>query len=208
MAGRALIIVDVQNDFCEGGSLGVAGGGAVAARIAGHLARRRGDYAAVAATQDWHIDPGDHFSPDPDYVDSWPPHCVAGTGGAEPHDGLAPAIEAGLVDAWFRKGRYAAAYSGFEGAGARPDSAAWPEPEPGPGEAPPGPPLGDWLRSRGVESVDVVGIATDYCVLATARDAAAEGFTTTVLTNLTAAVHPENAAATSAAFRAAGVVIS
>ena len=104
---RALVIVDVQNDFCEGGSLAVAGGADVAARIADFVAAHRGDYAAIVATADWHIDPGDHFSETPDFVDSWPVHCVAGTPGAEPHPGVEPAMA--HVEAVFRKGEYAAA---------------------------------------------------------------------------------------------------
>ena len=108
---RALVIVDVQNDFCEGGSLAVDGGAAVALRISAFLADRGSDYDAVVTTQDWHVQPGGHFSPSPDFVDSWPPHCVAGSRGADFH----PNLELAGVDAMFRKGQYAAAYSGFEG---------------------------------------------------------------------------------------------
>jgi nicotinamidase/pyrazinamidase len=161
---RALIVVDVQNDFCEGGSLAVAGGAGVAAAVSRHIAGHRGDYAHVVATRDHHIDPGDHFSDRPDYVDSWPPHCVAGTPGAEFH----PDLETGAVDAVFDKGAYEAAYSGFEGADAD------------------GRGLADWLRERGVTEVDVVGIATDHCVRATALDAAEAGLRTRVLLGLTA----------------------
>jgi len=174
---RALIIVDVQNDFCEGGSLAVTGGAGVAEAIAGHLSTHRDDYVAVAATQDWHVDPGAHFAatpPGPDFVDTWPAHCVAGTPGAAPHPALEPVIADGLVDAWFRKGETAAAYSGFEGASDLPD-----------GERVT---LASWLRERGVDAVDVVGIATDHCVRATAMDAAAEGFDTRVLLAMTAGV--------------------
>jgi nicotinamidase/pyrazinamidase len=166
---RALVVVDVQNDFCEGGSLPVGGGSGVAAAISAHIAARREDYAAVVATKDWHVDPGAHFADDPDYVDTWPAHCVVGTPGAQPH----PAFDTGAVDAWFTKGQTAAAYSGFEGstddAGARVG-------------------LARWLRDRGVDAVDVVGIATDHCVRATALDAVASGFTTRVLLDLTAGV--------------------
>ncbi len=179
----ALLVVDVQRDFCEGGSLAVAGGAATAARIGALLARRdQTGYAVVAATQDHHVDPGDHFSAEPDFVDSWPPHCVVGTDGADFH----PALQPRPFDAVFRKGDYTAAYSGFEGrAGA--DS------------------LVDWLRARGVDAVDVCGIATDYCVRATALDAAAEGFDTRVLLGLTAAVVPDLVDETLGAWRAAGV---
>lgn len=178
---RALIIVDVQNDFCEGGSLEVAGGTAVAHAINGLLAGPHG-YDHVVATKDHHIDPGDHFSDEPDFVDSWPPHCVAGTHGADFH----PELDTAPIEAVFHKGQFAAAYSGFEGAAE--DHA-----------------LTDWLKARGVDEVDVVGIATDYCVRATALDAAREGFTTTVLTDLTAGVAPDSTAAALDEMRGAGI---
>ncbi len=161
---NALIVVDVQNDFCEGGSLPVAGGAAVAAAISSHLAR--GGYDHVVATRDYHIDPGAHFSDSPDFVKTWPVHCVAGTPGASFH----PALDVGPIEEVFSKGAHAAAYSGFEGA------------------SPEGRTLADWLRAYDVDTVDVVGIATDHCVRATALDAAREGFTTTVLLSLTAGV--------------------
>ncbi|MFI7586754.1 isochorismatase family protein [Spongisporangium articulatum] len=185
---RALIIVDVQNDFCEGGSLAVAGGAAVASSITAHV--RASGYDAVVGTLDWHVDPGTHFSDHPDYVDSWPAHCVVGTSGSQPH----PAIDQSLVETYFRKGRHEAAYSGFEGAADGPD----------------GTPVGlaDWLRARSVDAVDVVGIATDHCVRATALDAAREGFDTTVLLDLTAGVAPDTTEAALEAMRAAGVTIA
>ena len=110
---RALIVVDVQNDFCEGGSLAVEGGAKVAADVTAYVAAHRGDYAAVLATADWHEDPGSHFADVPDYRDTWPPHCVVGTPGADFHPAFA--AEAARADAVFRKGRREAAYSGFEG---------------------------------------------------------------------------------------------
>ena len=168
---RALIIVDVQNDFCEGGSLAVDGGGAVARAISRYLQDGHG-YAHVVATNDYHVDPGSHFSDDPDYASSWPRHCVAGTAGARFH----PDLDITRVEAVFRKGTHAAAYSGFEGV----DDA--------------GTPLGDWLREHDVHEVDVVGIATDYCVRATAADAARDGFATRVLLGLTVGVTPESTA--------------
>ena len=180
---RALIVVDVQNDFCEGGSLAVAGGAEVARQVAALLAGDHG-YDRVVATRDHHVDPGDHFSDHPDYVDSWPVHCVAGTAGAELHPNLAGTT----FEAVFDKGEYAAAYSGFEG---RAD----------------GVPLGDWLRERDVAEVDVCGIATDYCVRATALDAAGNGFATTVLLDLTAAVAPANTAEVITDWAAAGVAV-
>ena len=183
---RALIIVDVQNDFCEGGSLAVAGGAAVASGISTLLASPDHGYAHVVATQDYHVDPGSHFSAHPDYVQSWPPHCVAGTAGARFH----PDLDTARVEAVFRKGMHAAAYSGFEGA----DDA--------------GTPLGDWLRQHDVDQVDVAGIATDYCVRATAADAAAEGLHTRVLLDLTAGVDPASTADAISALRAAGVEVT
>jgi nicotinamidase/pyrazinamidase len=181
---RALIIVDVQNDFCEGGSLPVTGGVAVAHAIGELLAGPDGGgYAYVVATQDYHIDPGAHFSAEPDFIRSWPPHCVAGTSGADFH----PPLDACRFDAVFRKGARAAAYSGFEGADGD------------------GVPLGAWLRDHGVTSVDVVGLATDHCVRATATDAATVGFDTRVLLGLTAGVAPDTVASALDEMRVAGV---
>ncbi|MFL4475296.1 isochorismatase family protein [Paeniglutamicibacter sp. MACA_103] len=195
-AARALIIVDVQNDFCEGGSLGVEGGAAVAASIATVLRERADTYAAVVATQDWHIDPGSHFSDSPDFIDSWPVHCVAATDGAALHPELEEA--AGFIGQHFRKGRFAAAYSGFEGRLASDAENVDDES----GEL-----LGDWLRGQEIGEVDIVGIATDYCVRATALDAKAQGFATTVIAPLTAAVHPDNTPAVLQELRDAEVTV-
>ena len=181
---RALIVVDVQNDFCEGGSLAVEGGAAVAAAISGHL--RTAAYDHVVATRDHHIDPGAHFSADPDFVDSWPPHCRTGTPGASFH----PELDVAPIEAVFSKGEHTAAYSGFEGA------------EPG------GAALADWLRARGVDTVEIAGIATDHCVRATALDAAREGFTTKVLLDLCAGVAPATTERALAELKAAGVRLS
>ena len=181
---RALLIVDVQNDFCEGGSLEVVGGQSVARAISEFLATPRG-YDRIVATKDFHIDPGGHFSDDPDFAASWPRHCVVGTAGADFH----PEFDHSAVEAVFTKGRYAAAYSGFEGT----DES--------------GTPLADWLREREVDEVDIVGIATDYCVVATATDAVAAGFTTRVLLGLTAGVAAESSARAVADMRAVGVDI-
>ena len=181
---RALIIVDVQNDFCEGGSLAVTGGAAVARGISDHLADR--DYAHIVATKDYHVDPGSHFSDHPDYADSWPPHCVAATPGAEFH----PDLDTSSVEAVFRKGAHAAAYSGFEGA----DES--------------GTLLADWLRQHDIDEVNVVGIATDYCVRATARDAARGGFATHVLLDLTAGVAADSTAKAIEELRDAGVALT
>ncbi|MBD0691706.1 isochorismatase family protein [Streptomyces sp. CBMA123] len=184
---RALIVVDVQNDFCEGGSLAVAGGAEVAAAITDLIAESSPGYRHILATRDHHIDPGAHFSTEPDYVDSWPVHCVAGTEGVGFHPNFAPAVISGAVEAVFDKGAYSAAYSGFEGLD---------ENDRGPVE---------WLRERKVDEVDVVGIATDHCVRATALDAARAGFATRVLLDLTAGVSAETTAAALEELRAAGV---
>jgi nicotinamidase/pyrazinamidase len=179
----AIIIVDVQNDFCEGGSLAVAGGAAVAAAISEWLREASADH--VVATRDHHIDPGSHFSDHPDFVESWPPHCVVGTPGVELHPNLAR----DRIEAVFDKGEYAAAYSGFEGVSA-------------------GAPLGVWLRERGVDSVDIVGIATDHCVRATALDAAEAGFATTVRKDLTVGVAPTSTARALDELQATGITLA
>jgi nicotinamidase/pyrazinamidase len=181
---RALIVVDVQNDFCEGGSLAVTGGGAIAAAISQHL--RTADYDRVVATRDHHVDPGAHFSDTPDFVDSWPPHCLRGTPGASFH----PELDVARIEAVFAKGEYTAAYSGFEGA------------EPG------GAALADWLRERDVDTVDVVGLATDHCVRVTALDAVAAGFATTVLLDLCAGVAPVSTERAVEEMRSAGVTVA
>ncbi|XAS75893.1 isochorismatase family protein [Dermatophilaceae bacterium Sec6.4] len=185
MPRRALIVVDVQNDFCEGGSLAVQGGAQVAARTATYISMHRGDYAAVVATADWHIDPGTHWSDTPDFQVSWPVHCEVGTLGADFHPALAAALQG--VDAIFRKGRFNAAYSGFEGVD---DSGAG---------------LVTWLQQHDITDVDICGLATDYCVRATALDARRQGLQTTVLTDLVAGVAPLSTSAAFEDFAAAGV---
>jgi nicotinamidase/pyrazinamidase len=181
---RALVVTDVQNDFCEGGSLAVAGGTGVAAAISLLLASPAADdYCCVVATRDHHVDPGAHFADEPDYVDSWPAHCVAGTGGEQLH----PDLSTDRIEAVFDKGEHAAAYSGFEGHGPQGES------------------LAQWLHDREVSEVDVVGIATDHCVRATALDAVAEGFRTRVLLDLTAGVAAETTQSALRQLASAGV---
>ena len=179
---RALIVVDVQNDFCEGGSLAVAGGAAVASALSDLLGGDHG-YDHVVATQDHHIDPGAHFSETPDFVDTWPPHGVAGTAEAELH----PALTGIDADAAVKKGQYAAAYSGFEGLDATGTS------------------LAALLATAGVTAVDVVGIAESHCVKETALDAVREQLPTRVLTDLTVPVTPELGEAARDRMRTAGV---
>lgn len=181
---RALIIVDVQNDFCEGGALPVAGGTAVAQAISDLLSRPHG-YDYVVATRDHHIDPGSHFSDEPDYLDSWPRHCVAGSTGAA----FPAQLDTTSIEAVFEKGEYAAAYSGFEGFAD-------------------GRSLAQWLTERGVDEVDIAGLATDYCVRASAEDAVRAGFQTRVLTDLTAGIAPDTVAAALHAMREAGVQLA
>lgn len=174
----ALIIVDVQHDFCPGGALGTDRGNEVAEKISS----LQTEYDTVVATQDWHIDPGSHFAEDPNFVDSWPVHCVADSYGAQMHEAIGPA------QAYFRKGEYTAAYSGFEG------------------EAD-GVLLADWLREHAIDAVDIVGIATDHCVQATAADALKEGFSVRVLSEYCSPVDPDRGDAALAKLRKAGATI-
>ncbi|AWS41144.1 isochorismatase family protein [Streptosporangium sp. 'caverna'] len=180
----ALIITDVQNDFCEGGSLAVSGGSEVAAAISLHAASHHYDH--IVATRDFHVDPGAHFSAEPDYLNTWPIHCVAGTSGADFH----PALDTARVEEVFSKGAHAAAYSGFEGASSDGSS------------------LADWLSERQVDTVDVVGIATDHCVRATALDAARNGLAVQVLLDLTAGVAAPTTKAALSELDSAGVLLT
>ncbi|MFN4000595.1 isochorismatase family protein [Microcella sp.] len=187
---RALVIIDVQNDFTEGGALGVQGGAAVAAAITEHVRAHPETYDVVIASRDWHDadnDNGGHFAleGEPDFVATWPKHCMAGTEGAEYH----PSIDTGLIDIHVRKGQGVPAYSIFEGTtddGRR---------------------LVTALDELGVTDVDVVGIATDYCVRASALDALAAGRRVRVLTDLVAGVAPATSAAALTELDAAGVTV-
>ena len=188
---RALIIVDVQNDFCEGGTLAVEGGAAIAGAITEYVDANQQHFDHIVATQDWHIDPGAHFSDEPDHKDSWPPHCVAGTKGAELHRDL----DTEYIQAYFQKGQFAAAYSGFEGLLAPEDAVPTGDRQPGSlpaaesyAAADDAIGLDDWLQSHDVEDVVVVGIATDYCVMATSLDAVQAGYSVTVIRSLTAGI--------------------
>lgn len=179
MTSKALIIVDVQPTFCEGGELGVAGGSAVADRIAQYVNMHRNDYTYIATTQDWHIEPGSHFSEHPDFVDSWPKHGLAGTANAE----LMPQIAALELSHHFKKGQYASAYSGFEGIEdntaniqTREEFAAMQQE---------GRTLARSLQDAGVDHVDVVGLAESHCVKETALDARKLGYAVTVFEDMT-----------------------
>lgn len=191
MTTKALLVIDVQNDFCEGGSLAVVGGAAVAGGITAHLAAHAGDYAAIIASRDWHdagVPNGGHFPAPgaaPDFTVTWPVHCVAETAGADYH----PNLDATRITHHVRKGQGRPAYSIFDGSvGARA--------------------FRDLLAELGITDVDVAGIATDYCVQASALDAVAAGLTVTVLTDLCAGVSAESTAAALAAMAAAGATVT
>jgi nicotinamidase/pyrazinamidase len=203
---RALLVVDTQPTFCEGGGLPVEGGNAVAERIGTYVAAAvaSGRYDEIVASQDWHLDPGDHWAApgeDADFVTSWPRHGPAGEAEADLHPALLAALDAapGTVPSAFsglvRKGMEAAAYSAFDGVVVD-DVAAL---------RPTGPGLASWLRDRDVTDVDVCGIATDHCDLATALDAVAAGFRTRLLVDLTVGVAPETTVAALERMTAAGV---
>ncbi|MFF1481356.1 isochorismatase family protein [Streptomyces sp. NPDC058301] len=187
---RALIIVDVQKDFCEGGSIPVKGGADRAAAIADLVRRADGQYAFVVATRDHHIDPGAHFSENPDFQDSFPVHCVVGSEGGEFHPHFAPVADAGHVDEVVFKGAHSASKSGFEGF--TQDGTA----------------LSDWLKARDITDLDVVGIATDHCVKATALDGVRTGFTVRVLLDYTAGVAADSTRTALDELRRAGVALS
>jgi len=188
---RALLIVDVQNDFTEGGALGVGGGNAVAAGIAEMLERGDTRYDLIAASRDWHDadnDNGGHFAPEgetPDFVDNWPVHCVAGTLGAAYH----PSIDINRIDVHVRKGMGIPAYSAFQG------------------ETTKGELLADVLKANGITRLDIVGIATDHCVRASALDALGEGVEVRVLSDYVAGVAPESSVAAVKEMAEAGVEI-
>jgi len=171
---KALIIVDVQKDFCEGGSLAVEGGAEVASKITDWIHNHRSEYVAIITTRDWHYDPQDHWSLEPDFVTTWPVHCQADTEGAEFHDNLVLPFE----HVQFFKGQYSAAYSVFEGE----LWDVWADRHVG---------MQEYLTIAGANEVDICGLATDYCVAATARDAIALGHKVNLLTDLMAAVHPD-----------------
>lgn len=187
---RALLVVDVQNDFCEGGSLAVQGGNQVARDICQYLGDHGAGYDLVVSTRDWHDPDSDnngHISDTPDFIDSWPPHCIAGTHGAEFHPELWPDGERFPHDQVL-KGQGVAAYSGFEGTTADGTS------------------LRELLQRHGITDVDIVGLALDYCVRETARDAQLAGLGVRVLRDLTAAIHNDGSA--EATMESGGVIVT
>lgn len=180
---RALVVVDVQPTFCEGGELATEGGNEIARRVAAYAAAHRDRYTTVLTTQDWHIDPGEHFSEHPDFVDSWPPHGIAGTPNAELH----PALAGLRPDVRLKKGQYSHGYSGFEGADEH------------------GRTLATILEDAGITAVDVVGLVESHCVKHTALDARRAGLSARVLTDLTIPVSPEQGEQAERELTAAGV---
>lgn len=186
---KALFIVDVQNDFTEGGALGVDGGDAVAQRISQYLVTHAEEYAVIVASRDWHDgdnDNGGHFHPQPDYVDTWPVHCVSGTDGAE-YD---PGLDTSHITHHVKKGQGRPAYSLFEGTTDE------------------GITVSRLLEEHGVVDVDVAGIATDHCVRASALDAIEHGRHVRVLTDLIAGVAPESSEAALAELAHAGAELA
>lgn len=181
--------MDVQNDFTEGGALAVAGGDAVAAAVSALLAEHAADYDVIVASRDWHdpdSDNGGHISAQPDYVGTWPTHCIAGTQGAQ-YD---PLLDTAAITHHVRKGQGLPAYSMFEGVtdgGER---------------------MAEILTAHGVTDADVVGIATDHCVRASALDAIAHGIRVRVLTDLVAGVAEESSAAALAELAHAGAELA
>lgn len=198
---KALIIVDVQPTFCEGGELGVEGGNAVAERIAEYVETHRNEYSYVATTQDWHVEPGRHWSDDPDYVDTWPVHGKAGTANA----GLHPAIAALGIGHHFKKGQYSPSYSGFEGL--EDNTNRIPTREEVAADLTAGRTLANALEAAGITRVDVVGLAESHCVKETALDAKKLGYETHVIENLTEPVSEELGVEARRQMREAGVVL-
>ncbi len=185
---KALVIVDMQYDFVEGGSLGVDGGLALGTRIVTDLLTENNRYDFIVTTQDWHIEPGNHFSNTPDYIESWPAHCVAGSKGAHILTSISDALKQlnTKKEAVF-KGQYEDAYSGFMGKTTNNQT------------------LAQLLHDEQIITVDVIGLAEDYCVSATALDAVKEGFKTRLLIDYTVAIDKEKAKVCQNELRHAGV---
>jgi nicotinamidase/pyrazinamidase len=186
---RALLIVDVQPTFCEGGELPVAGGNLVAERIARYLSERRAAYDLVVTSQDWHSDPGSHFSEHPDFAATWPPHGLVGTPNAELHPALVLALGERGADVTIRKGLHSAAYSAFEGHDEQ------------------GRPLAQVLAEADIQSVDLCGIAESHCVRESALDALGNGLAVRLLSELTVPVTEQGGIEARSAITAAGGVL-
>ena len=181
------MIVDVQVDFVEGGSLGVKGGLLVAAMIARHIRHFKNEYQFVVASRDYHENAPDHISANPDYVNTWPPHCMVGTPGAAFVPTIQNLVREKYIQTVVTKGRNAAAYSAFDGLDNR------------------GHPLLEVLKEQRIDHIDVCGIATDYCVRASALDARKNQFQVRVLVNLCAPVDEAQGQAALEEMRLAGI---
>ena len=184
---NALLIVDVQVDFVEGGSLGVKGGLTTAAMIARHVRHFKNEYQFVVASRDYHENAPDHISDHPDFVNTWPPHCMVGTPGAAFVPTIQNLVREKYIQEVVTKGRDRAAYSAFDGLDRR------------------GHPLLDVLKENRIDHIDVCGIATDYCVRASALDAKKNDFQVRVLVNLCAAVNEETGQKALEEMKAAGI---
>jgi nicotinamidase/pyrazinamidase len=176
---RALFVIDVQNDFCEGGSLACQGGAATAKNISTFLGAHADEYDYVIASRDWHDSGntnGGHFASvgeAPNFIDNWPVHCVAESFGAEYH----PNLDTEYIDIHVKKGQGKPAYSIFEAITET------------------GEKFSDLISRLQIQEADVVGIATDYCVLASALDANNAGLKVNVISNLTTGVAAASAEA-------------
>ncbi|MDO5727431.1 MAG: isochorismatase family protein [Bowdeniella nasicola] len=198
---RALLVIDVQPTFCEDGELGVSGGNEVATKIAAFVDKYRTNYQLIVTSQDWHIDPGTHFSSEPDFIDTWPPHGIAGSANAELH----PALVNVRADITVKKGHYSAAYSAFEGIADSGETRLSREQVEQAHLA--GRTLAPLLREAGITAIDVVGIAESHCVAATALDARAAGWPVRCFSDLTVPVSEELGAAARKDMSAAGVTL-
>lgn len=180
MNDSALVIVDVQNDFCEGGALPVSGGNAVAEAIADFVETSGHNYNLILFTADWHTSPpssnGAPVPDSPDFIDPWPAHCIKNTRGAAFHDaiGRIPKYREDI----FRKSQEHANYSGLHGINSNGDT------------------LAEVLKFSEIKHVDIVGIAGEFCIKYTALDCVAEGFVVSVLPRMVASI---GGAATTAA---------
>jgi nicotinamidase/pyrazinamidase len=172
---NALLVVDLQNDFLEGGSIPVPGGTQVAAQVSRHIRHFRSEYAFVVATRDVHEDPADHFSDKPDYITTWPKHGLIGSRGATLCTPIFNLVREKIIQVVVDKGRHAGAASAFEAQDVR------------------GHMLVDVLREQRVDHIDICGLITEYCIRESALDARKHEFQVRVLVNLCGAASPDNA---------------
>ena len=186
---NALLVVDIQNDFVEGGALAVKGGLQVAAMVSRHIRHFKQEYTFVVATRDYHEDPAGHFSDTPDFATTWPPHCVIGTPGASLCPPIFNLVREKFITVVADKGRHAPAYSGFEAMDPR------------------GHPLLDILKEARADHIDICGLATDYCVRATALDARKHDYQVRLLVNLCAPVNAETGLQAIEEMKGAGVQV-